>query len=103
MVGLAAWISIHSSIRIVCDNRGKQMPNLLKIVLWLSGTAGVMILSLRFGDYKGWSTLIAWALSAAYLFALLWLSPSVISQPQLVWLLWILVGVIAVDRYVVRK
>jgi hypothetical protein len=79
------------------------MANLLKIVLWLAGTIGVIILSLRFGGYKGWSTLMSWALSTAYLIALLWLSPSVISQSQLVWLLWILVGVIAIDRYVVRK
>lgn len=79
------------------------MPILLKIVLWLVGTAGVIVLSMRFGGYKGWSTAIAWTLSAAYLFAVLWLSPSFISQPQLVWLLWILIGVIALDRYVVRK
>ena len=79
------------------------MPILLKIVLWLVGTMGVIILSMRFGGYKGWSTAIAWILSAAYLFAVLWLSPSFISQPQLVWLLWILIGVIALDRYVVRN
>ena len=79
------------------------MPDLLKIVLWLVGTAGVIVLSIRFGGYKGWSTALVWTLSAAYLFAVLWLSPSLLSQSQLVWLLWILIGVIALDRYVVRN
>ena len=52
------------------------MPVLIEILLWIGATAGIILLSLRFGGYKGWSTVLLWVCFAAVAFVGLWLVPA---------------------------
>ncbi len=79
------------------------MSIMMQIALWLLGTAGVIVLSLKFGGYKGWTTVVIWLLWAVLFFVVIWLVPTIVSQRVSVLLSWIVLVLTAVERYVLDR
>ncbi len=73
---------------------------ILQVVIWVAGMSFAVFAKLRWSEYKGLSTLLAWVAFGLLLCAIVWLAPvGAITDGYYVLLVFVTLGLVLWDRY----